>query len=243
MKDKKGGQIAAKKRHKEALSAAKDKRRKQPSLERAAPTLLERQRILIVCEGENTEPSYFRKFKLSNATIKPIGEGYNTISLVERALELAKHESYDQVWCVFDADPKPDNPTQAQNFNAAIQLAQRNKFGVAYSNQAFEYWLILHFEDHQGGPMNRKDYHIKLNGYLKEFGITYDGKTNKIICQEFFDLLWVVVTTKKGQPYTRTHYAIDRARRNYSRFDHSNPAQNESSTAVFLLVKELIKYM
>ena len=153
MKNKKAEQIASKLAHKETL---KTKRRDEPLLERAEAKILEKPTILIVCEGENTEPSYFRQFKLSSATIKPIGEGYNTISLVERAVQLLEERPYDQVWCVFDADPKPDNPKQAKNFNDAVTLAEREGFGVAYSNQAFEYWLILHFDDHQGGGMNRK---------------------------------------------------------------------------------------
>ena len=64
MKDKKKEQKAARKKHNAALSAAKDSKRSEPSLERSAPTLIERQAILIVCEGKNTEPSYFRKFKI-----------------------------------------------------------------------------------------------------------------------------------------------------------------------------------
>ena len=109
--------------------------------------------ILIVCEGKNTEPSYFKQFRISSAIVKSIGEGYNTISLVKRAKQLAKRKKYDQIWCVFDADPKLDNTKQAQNFNNAIKLAEKHKFGIAYSNQAFEYWLILHLDDHQGGAM------------------------------------------------------------------------------------------
>ena len=39
----------------------------------------------------------------------------------------------------------------ANDFNNAITIAESNNLGVAYSNQAFEYWIILHFDDHQGG--------------------------------------------------------------------------------------------
>lgn len=94
MKDKKAEQIEAKKRHREQL---KSKRRRQPVFERREPVLQEKPTILIVCEGENTEPSYFSQFRLSTATIKSIGEGYNTISLVRRAAELAKEKDYEQV--------------------------------------------------------------------------------------------------------------------------------------------------
>ena len=237
MKNKNANQIATKLAHKESL---KTKRRAEPLLERTEAKILEKPTILIVCEGENTEPSYFRQFKLSSATIKPVGEGYNTISLVKRAVQLSKEKSYDQVWCVFDADPKPDNPKQARNFNDAVILAERKGFGVAYSNQAFEYWIIIHFDDHQGGGMNRNDYNNKINQLLKPFGLTYDGEGNKIITEEIFEVIEGIDTKTKKE---RKRLAISRAERNYDLFDHTNIANEESSTTVFRLVTELLKYV
>lgn len=231
MKNKKADQIAARKKHREALKA---NRRKEPMLERAVPTKLERPTILIVCEGENTEPSYFSQFKLSTATIKAVGEGYNTVSLVNRALKLSEEKSYDQVWCVFDKDDFSVN-----NFNNAITLSEANNFGVAYSNQAFEYWLILHFDDHQGGGMHRDDYNNKINNLLKPFGISYDGKGTKLITEEIFELL---DGYDKNINKERKIVAIERAKRNYDNHNHNNPANEESTTTVYKLVEEILKY-
>lgn len=230
MKNKKAEQAANRQKHKEAL---KGKRREAPDLKRSAPVKEEKPTILIVCEGENTEPSYFRQFRLSNAIVKPIGEGYNTLSLVKRARELADEKPYDQVWCVFDKDGFDD-------FNEAINTAKAKGYRVAYSNQAFEYWIILHFDDHQGGGMHRKDYDKKINDLLRPFGIEYDGKGSKEITPEIFALL--------GGPDARTKksrqlLAIQRAKTNHNRFDHKNPASQESSTTVFELVEELLKYV
>lgn len=237
MKNKKTEQIAAKEKHREALKA---KRRSEPRLGRNAPFRSERPTILIVCEGENTEPSYFKQFKLTSATIKPVGEGYNTFSLVERTIQLSGEKKYEQVWCVFDADPKPDNPNQASNFNNAIQLATNKNLNIAYSNQAFEYWLILHFEDHQGGPMNRSEYNDKINALLKPFGIAYDGLKKKIITEEIF---WLLDGIDEKTGKERKLLAIERAKRNYAIFNHLNPAKEESSTTVFRLVEEILKYV
>ena len=237
MKNKKAEQTKLKKAHNESLKA---KRRREPTLARSKATISEKPTILIVCEGENTEPSYFRQFKLSTATIKPIGEGYNTISLIKRAIELSKKNIYDQVWCVFDADPKASNPKHAQNFNKAIKFAEKHKFGIAYSNQAFEYWLILHFDDHQGSCMERSDYNEKINQLLKPFGFAYEGNDSKIITEEIFEVLDGIDTKTKKE---RKILAIERAERNYYKHDHSNPAKEESSTTVFRLVRELLKYV
>lgn len=232
MKDKKAEQKAAKQKHREKLKA---QRRKEPSLERPIGELSERPSILIVCEGENTEPSYFNQFRITSAIVKSVGVGYNTVSLVNRTLALSEQGNYDQVWCVFDKDDFNDN-----DFNSAIQLAEANNFGIAYSNQSFEYWLILHFNDHQGGGMHRNNYHEKINHHLKPFKVSYDGNGTKLIEEDFFELLDGIddKTNRK-----RAELAIDRAERNYNYFDHKNPAIEESSTTVFRLVRELLKYV
>lgn len=232
MKDKKAKQALDKEKHRAQLKA---KRRAETRIERLEPVLTKKPTILIVCEGKNTEPSYFNQFRLTSATIEPVGEGFNTISLVNRAIQLANQTSYEQVWCVFDKDDF-DNT----DFNNAILLADANGFGIAYSNQAFEYWILLHFNDHQGGGMHRDEYNEKLNKSLKEFNITYDGKKSKMITEEIFDLL-DGIDQKSGKE--RKILAIERAEKIYNRFDHHNPANEESSTTVFRLVRELLKYL
>lgn len=232
MKDKKAEQIELQRKHKEQLKA---NRRKEPSFDRSEPKLLEKPTILIVCEGENTEPSYFEQFRLSSATIKPVGEGYNTISLVNRAIQIAGQNTYEQVWCVFDKDDFSDT-----DFNNAIAIAEANNFGVAYSNQAFEYWLILHFDDHQGGGMRRDDYESKINKLLKNYNLAYDDTKRKVVTESIFELLdGIDQKTKKERKFL----AIERAKRNYNAFNHANPAKEESSTTVFKLVEELLKYV
>lgn len=232
MKDKKAEQIAAKKKHRDQLKA---KRKTEPSLERSAGELIENPTILIICEGQNTEPSYFNQFRLSSATIKSIGEGYNTISLVNRAKQLANEQQYDQEWCVFDKDDFAD-----ADFNKAIQIAESLGFKVAYSNQAFEYWLILHLDDHQGGRMNRRDYNSKLNELLKPFGVIYDGNGCKKVNEDFFSILDGTDTKTNKR---RVELAIARAQKNYLSLDHTSPAKEESSTTVFKLTEELLKYL
>jgi hypothetical protein len=231
MKDKRAEQIAAKARHKEQHKA---KRRGEPSLERKAPSLTLKPTILIVCEGINTEPSYFRQFRLSSATIKTVGGGRNTISLVTKAIQLSKQNNYDQVWCVFDKDD-----FSVKDFNNAIVIAKANNLLIAYSNQAFEYWILLHLDDHQGGQMQRKDYNKKINELLIPFKLSYDGTMSKIITQEIFGVLESVDAKSKKK---RLDLAIMRAKRNFNKFDHSNPASEESSTTVYMLVEEINKY-
>lgn len=232
MKNKKAEQSAARNKHREQI---KTDRRKQSELDRPEPTRIEKPTFLIVCEGENTEPSYFRKFKLSTATIRAIGEGYNTTSLVNRTLQLANKKKYDQVWCVFDKDD-----FSIDDFNSSIQIAESNNFGVAYSNQAFEYWILLHLEDHQGGGMHRNDYNEKLNELLKPLKASYDGKGSKLITDEIFEIL---DSFDESLGKNMTELAINRAKRNLKSNNIGNPAKEESSTTVYKLVEELRKHI
>jgi hypothetical protein len=237
MKNKKLIQLNNRQKHRELL---RSERKNEPAFERDKPTKNEKPSILIVCEGKNTEPSYFRQFRLSSATVEAIGEGFNTLSLVKRAIEISGKNRYDKKWVVFDRDTKPDNPSQASDFNEAIKLAKKNGFEVAYSNQAFEYWIILHFNDHQGGPMDRRQYGQKINEWLVKYNTGYDSEHSKTITDEIFELLDGIDEQTKKE---RKRLAIIRAKRNYKLFDHKNPAAEESSTTVYKLVEELLRYL
>lgn len=227
MKDKRAEQAKKRAEHKK-------RRRKAPNLSRQKANKIEKEKLLIICEGKNTEPSYFNQFRLTSATIKAVGEGYNTKSLIERAKQIADKDEYDQVWCVFDKDDFSN-----EDFNAAIDLAEKYQYKLAYSNQAFEYWIILHFEDHQGGAMPRKLYYKKINDYLKTLGLSYDKK-RKIITKEIFDT-FLEIDPKCGE--TRQERAKKRAKKIYDKIDHSNPAKAESCTCIFKLVEEIEKYL
>ena len=145
--------------------------RNQSCHERTINNREERQRFLIVCEGEKTEPNYFEAFKkeLPRNIIHLViyGEGANTLSLVSRAMEIQSEYAmsdypYDQVWVVFDRDSfSPDN------FDNSIAKAESHGIRCAWSNEAFELWYILHFVNRSTG-MNRTEYQEKLTRFLLE---------------------------------------------------------------------------
>lgn len=111
-----------------------------------------------MCEGEKTEPNYFKPFKTNVKsfvyTIDTLGEGSNTKDLVKRTIKYKNNSSqkYDSVWAVFDRDSFSPN-----NFNAAIQLAANNNIKVGWSNEAFELWYLLHFQ-YRNTSMSRVKY-------------------------------------------------------------------------------------
>lgn len=140
------------------------------SLERVSKRKRQLRRILIVCEGEKTEPSYFRAFPekpdvFDSLDIKGIGN--NTVYVVNKAIELRdkaikEGNPYIETWAVFDKDDFPQ-----KDFESAIKIAAENKIHVAYSIECFELWYLLHFNFYDTG-MHRTDYFDKLSILLKQ---------------------------------------------------------------------------
>ena len=131
-----------------------------------------RQYFLIVCEGEETEPNYFkalaRELPRGLVQVDIEGTGYNTRSLVKRA-ETIKSEKekfstrkIDEVWVVFDRDSFPRD-----DFNAAVSKCEKKpRFFAGYSIEAFELWYLLHFAYHNTG-MSRDQYRSKLEKHVQ----------------------------------------------------------------------------
>lgn len=174
--------------------------------------------FLIVCEGEKTEPNYFKGFKLPSADVQVIGLGANTTNLVEKAIKLKNEKFPDkqQYWCVFDRDSFP-----AQNFNAALDNAKKNGFRVAYSNEAFELWYLLHF-NYYDAALSRAAYPDKLSALLR-FKYTKNSNT-----------IYNVLEDKQDT-------AIKNARKLLVSYGAAhNPETDNPSTTVHLLVEQLI---
>ena len=171
--------------------------------------------FLIVCEGARTEPHYFEGFRLPTSHVRVVGAGKNTTSLVADAIRLKNEDpGRDHYWCVFDRDSFP-----AQTFNNALRNAQAAGFRVAYSNECFEIWYLLHFDYHDAA-LSRALYEPKLSERL--------GRKYQKNDRDMYDLL-----------RTRQPEAITRARKLLSRYDPHNPEADNPCTTVHELVEDL----
>jgi len=127
--------------------------------------------IYIFAEGKKTEPIYFeikkkkieKEIRRKNIKIEinkgGYSGGYNTKSLVDFTLDFIETEKIDlredECWVVFDKDDFN------RNFNNAINKAKKNGLHVAYSNESFELWFLLHFS-FTDSAVRRQDYNNKL---------------------------------------------------------------------------------
>jgi hypothetical protein len=191
----------------------------------------------IYCEGENTEPEYFKSFPVTTETkVEAIGLGRSKTALVEKAIELfggdgllKRQANYDpdrQLWVVFDYDYRGD-VNEAADFNNAISLALSKGIRVAYSNDSFELWLVLHYQ-YQSAAVTRYDYYRILSEKLN-YNYEEEGKT-KAYAQCLYNIFL------KDQPK-----AIVNAHRLYEEKKDETFSNQNPCTTVFQLVMELDK--
>ena len=201
-------------------------------------------RFLIVCEGEKTEPNYFKaliddcksqndgaKIDKQRTQVVPaavIGGGAcGTCKLVEKAKKLEKEYKrkhqvpFDRVWVVFDKDEYKD-------FNKAIADAKKEGMNCAWSNGAFELWFLLHFQNGFEGKC--KDYVNKnesiLKKKLKKTDFSYEKND-----EDFYQIL---------QAHGDEEQAIKRAQKLRENMGKKkNYATHNPRTEVDLLVDEL----
>lgn len=195
------------------------KKRNTESLARRRGFRSPRKRILIVCEGARTEPNYFKSFRITSAQVNILGKGMNTDGLVGEAIRLKREAErkkmpYDSVWCVFDRNSFP-----LQNFNRAFQIAENHNIEIAYSNEAFELWYLLHFH-YYDAALSRNQYGERLNRLL---GKKYE-KNSKSMYEDLIDKQQDVI-------------------RNSRKLLKKHSRRENPSTTVHLLVEELNQYV
>jgi hypothetical protein len=127
----------------------KRKARKDKEIKRIYGQRDRKKRVLIVCEGEKTEPYYFRELlddlMLPPQQVKVVpSDGSSPNQVLDCALRLQTEEnisgdSYDDVYCVFDRD-------EHSTFEKALREIKAKSLKGITSTPCFEVWLLMHFE-------------------------------------------------------------------------------------------------
>lgn len=155
---------------------------------RRRPSRRQPKRLFILfCEGDNTEPEYFkalqRYYPTTLVQVQARGGKGAPKTIAKYAAEHARQlgispksrrarprdsfEESDEVWAVFDRDSHDDvEQSILECCNAGV--------GVAYSNPCFEIWLLLHYKEFHA-PIDR----WKLSDVLREHCPEYDPNGSK----------------------------------------------------------------
>jgi len=204
------------------MSKKRPRKSRRGHSNRTTQTRKLRARFLIICEGTATEPNYFNSFRVPANVVEINVKGLrkDPNQLVKEAQKFSGEydQKIDQIWCVFDRDD-----STPEQFNKAIQNAANAGFGVAYSNEAFELWYLLHF-CYLDTALDRQQYEEKLSDYL---GYVYEKNS---------DSMYEKLEDKQKQ-------AIKNADRLLKQYLQTNPASKNPSTTVYLLVKELNQFI
>ncbi len=176
--------------------------------------------VAIFCEGE-TEKIYFNilnsKYRTVNVhvtdhpkVIPVVGQG-QAIQLIEyakKSLSTAarfKGLDIDQVYIVFDKD----DLTRTQ-LDMAFSLADANDYKILFSNECFDLWVLLHYED-CNRPLSRKEIYRKLTTLMSS--INYEK------CKADEDLFAKALKN-------RIHLAMANSSNSLFKTRHENPYTN-----------------
>lgn len=103
--------------------------------------------ILLVCEGEKTEPTYFKHWKKKfhqarkNLVIdirdSKDSKGTHPSNLIDFAIQEIKSNAYSKVICIFDIDERKGLENQ-------LRRAEKKGVECCITNPSFEFWYLLH---------------------------------------------------------------------------------------------------
>jgi len=190
----------------------------------------ERQYFLVLTNGEVTEKVYFERFKdklhkgmLLNVEFK----NKSPEGLYKVAERFFRNQSivYDEIWVIFDKD-------DFDCFEDTVKtLSNDKKFNVAFSNECFEIWLLLHFGEVHA--MHRDEASQLLTDKINSHNCTEYRRSQLKQRININDILDIVENTGN-----RTD-AIARATKLQSGKDDDVFSHDNPSTTVYKLVEKL----
>lgn len=219
----------------------RSRREKREVIERPERYRKYQQFFLIVCEDEKTEPAYFEKFKALfpayTLYLETVGTGRDPLGVIKAAiaerhrLKAFSKREIDFVWAVFDKDDADENETKIAKFEEAFILGKNENINIAFSNEVFELWLLLHLIDVSPATSipRKKVYHM-LQTAVRQKGGEYENF-------EYIhgNISIIEILSKMGDE----EKAIKRAELLLEFHDMKKPIESNPSTHIHKLVKEL----
>ena len=208
-------------------------RQKARDLRRSAARREPYERILIVSEGEKTEPYYIneirRDYRLSTANVqaRPSELGTQPLQVVAYAEALfcsgdrsksIEPRAFDRVVAVFDRDDHNTyhqalDMVAARNGKYKNDAGERVPFQAVASVPCFELWLLLHFEDVHA-PIHRNDVYQRLEARMPGYEKGQDGHwtTTKdrldFAIQRAVERAALTTAYDGSEPYTAMHELV-----------------------------------
>ena len=198
--------------------------RRSRKLSRKPATRTPAARIVIVTEGQRTEPEYLKSFVSIHGAkaVDVIGIRGDPKTVVRRAVEELQEVNkdslgkLDSVWAVFDRD-------EHVRFNEAKDLASAHGVRLVISNPCFELWGIFHYQNRDAFVGRHECQRI-----LEEHCSTYSASSGKLFNDK--------EAIRKNYPS-----AVERGKRSLIRRMEEGDPEGNPSTAMHLLTEHIEK--
>ncbi len=209
------------------LQAKMEKRKKDNNIALLPPYMY------IISEGTKTEPYYIESLAqrinkkyfdyTSGNRIKILGTGRNTQSLLDYGRKIVEKDfpQAEEVWLMYDKDDFPEDNFDNTQYSAEGRKDAR-KYHAIWSNESFELWLLLHFQDVTAN-IGRAAYIEHLKSYIPDYEKRKKG---------VYDIL-----------EDKTAEAIKRAKKQDETYGNLPPSQRCPATRVYRMVEELQKFL
>jgi hypothetical protein len=190
-------------------------------------TKYQKKHILIALEDTKSSRFYIKDLLKDKGIIphivfaKHIGtDPRSVLKAIEQFEKENPHIKYDKAWLIIDKDS-----FSKDNFKGTLETARQKDICVAYSNECYELWLLLHFKD-VTSYKTREDIRKELNEeFQKNFNLKYEKSEKHVY----------------GMLIDRQEKAIQRAKtliENILKIDGKlDPYNNNPSTKIYLLIE------
>lgn len=187
----------------------------------------EQKAVIISLEDTKSSRFYFEKLlvdkKLTGQVViaKNIGQDpRNVLNAVIMHKQQNPNISYEKSWAIFDRDD-----WSTEQINGSIQRASELDICIAISNEAYELWVLLHFE-----PLTRTTSRKELNQKLNDHFKTYFGQEYSKSAQDVYGL----IIGFQNQAIANAKNLVKRHIRDFGELD---PEAHNPLTLVFQLVE------
>lgn len=188
-------------------------------------------KIFVWSHTEKAEIEYFQDFKQYLRTPLLMPRRYicwTPQELIEKVIKWKKKEinekDGDQVWCIFDIDDFYAD--DSKSFLNAIKKAEDNNVKIAYANQCFELWILLHFQVPTSSLVRGKDIEGRVQKMFIKNALGSFTKNQKVfdlllpfqdgairnakkLLPNYTDIDWLTHFSDRGNPSTSIHCLIE----------------------------------
>ena len=204
-----------------------------PDFNRPSPNSRRLKTVVWVFTEGQTEKYYLSKLpkvESIKCTIKHVARsGLALVVAVINRIDkgLVPYQPGDKIWVVIDRDKQQQNPkNNRQQFKTALEKANGAAIEVAYSNDSFELWLLLHYQD-VSREMTAKQLTKRLKDFIPEYKKADSDIYQKI---ERSDTSDQAAAGKRAQALIKKHNR-----------EGTEPADANPSTRLHQLIAELTK--